>query len=40
MTFAELTTNCTNEERRDLAWFLAMLRMRRTLEALLPDRPE
>lgn len=37
MTFDELcdTFDLTPEERREAAWYLAFLRMRKTIEALL-----
>ncbi|MDE2107025.1 MAG: hypothetical protein KGL39_57995 [Patescibacteria group bacterium] len=40
MTFNELTTNCTQEERRQLAWFLAMYRAIKTYESLIGAQGE
>lgn len=34
MTFEELVKGCTPDEREQLAWHLAMLRARRTFDAL------
>ena len=34
MSFEELVAGCTTDEREQLAWHLAMLRARRTFEAL------
>jgi hypothetical protein len=34
MTFEQLAEGCTPDEREQLAWFLAMMRARRTFEAL------
>jgi hypothetical protein len=38
MTFHELVQGCTDEERIALAWHLAMLRARKTVQALLAGR--
>jgi hypothetical protein len=40
MTFTELTRNCSQEERNDLAWFLAMFRLRQTWEGLRALDPQ
>ncbi len=34
MTFEQLVDGCTADEREQLAWHLAMLRARRTFDAL------
>jgi len=40
MTFNEFCQNCTPEERRDLVYFLAAFRMRKTVELLLPQQSQ
>lgn len=37
MTFDEATKSCTPSEKVDCAWFLAMMRARRTVEMLAPS---